>query len=89
VGKPFLAGAEWNEDFSAFTIYGEPNRDVWWTVYADRDDPVIHQLAKPVVQHKGKDIWIPDGKLLYPRAYGFPDSMGMDYHPGEKKTREE
>lgn len=88
VGKPFLVGAEWNEDFSAFTIYGEPNRDVWWTVYADRDDPVIHQLAKPVVQHKGKDIWIPDGKLLYPRAYGFPDSMGMDYHPDEKKTEE-
>ena len=88
VGKPFLVGAEWNEDFSAFTIYGEPNRDVWWTVYADRDDPVIHQLGKPVVQHKGKDIWIPDGKLLYPRAYGFPDSMGMDYHPEEEKTKE-
>ncbi len=89
VGKPFLVGAEWNKDFSAFTIYGEPNRDVWWTVYADRDDPVIHQLAKPVVQQKGKDIWIPDGRLLYPRAYGFPDSMGLDYHPEGGKAREE
>ncbi|MCD6418673.1 hypothetical protein J7M00_07815, partial [bacterium] len=78
-GKPFLTGAEWNDDYTAFTVYGEPQREVYWTVYADRDDPVMHKLYHPVVEDKGDDKICPDDKLLYPEAYGYPEEMGVDY----------
>ena len=76
---PFLASYEWNDDFTAFTVYGEPQRYVSYQVLADRDDPVIHKLYRPVVEVKGENNgWIP-GKLLYPEAYGYPPEMGQDY----------
>lgn len=80
VGRPFLTGAEWNSDFSAIIIYGDPDRDVFWEVLADRDDPVIHELGRPVEEEKGgKNTLREKGKLLYPKAYGYPESMGRDY----------
>ena len=80
VGRPFLTGAEWNKDFSAIIIYGEANREVFWEVQADRDDPVIHKLGKPVEEEKGdKDSFCEKGKLLYPEAYGFPESKSHVY----------
>ncbi len=79
VGRPFLTGCEWNKDFTAFRVYGEPNREVYWTVYADRDDPVMHQLYHPAVEEKGDGTICPDGKLLYPKAYGYPETLGKDY----------
>ena len=78
VGRPFLTGCEWSEDFSTLIIYGEPDRDVYYTVMADRDDPVIHQLYKPVEEEKGNGNFT-KGKLLYPKAYGYPEEMGEDY----------
>jgi hypothetical protein len=73
-----LTGCEWSEDFSTLIIYGEPDRDVYYTVMADRDDPVIHQLYKPVEEEKGNGNFT-KGKLLYPKAYGYPEEMGEDY----------
>ncbi len=80
VGRPFLTGAEWNSDFSAIIIYGDNNREVFWEVLADRDDPVIHELGKPVEEEKGGEKSICEkGKLLYPEAYGYPKSMSHVY----------
>ena len=78
VGRPFLTGCEWSEDFSTLIIYGEPDREVYYTVMADRDDPVMHQLYKPVEEEKGNDNFT-KGKLLYSKAYGYPEEMGEDY----------
>ncbi|MCD4682344.1 MAG: hypothetical protein K8R86_03590, partial [Bacteroidales bacterium] len=80
VGRPFLTGAEWNNDFSGIIIYGEINREVFWEVLADRDDPVIHELGRPVEEEKGGENSLCEkGKLLYPEAYGFPESKGHVY----------
>ena len=80
IGKPFLTGYEWEGDFSAFIIFGEPKREVSWVVYADRDDPVIHELGRPVEEEKsGENALCEKGKLLYPQAYGYPETSGRDY----------
>ncbi len=80
IGHPFSVGYDWNHDFTAFTIYGEPLREISYIVLADRDDPVIHQLHRPVEESKKNSKICPDGKLLYPAAYGYPENMGKDYH---------
>jgi len=67
--KPFLTGYEWNQSFTAFTIYGEAGREVSYLVLANRDDPVIHQLRRPVEEKKGKG-YFEKGQLLNPEAYG-------------------
>jgi hypothetical protein len=78
-------GYEWLSDQASFRAYGEPNREVSWVVYADRDDPVIQQLRRPVEEDKGPENKLCDqGQLLHPTAYGYPESMGKDY-----KEREE
>ncbi len=35
VGRPFLTGAEWNATFDGFTVYGDPDREVFWEVLAE------------------------------------------------------
>jgi hypothetical protein len=81
VGRPFLTGAEWNSDFSAIIIYGDNNREV----LADRDDPVIHELGRPVEEEKGgENTLCKKGKLLYPKAYGYPETAGRDYEMNKK-----
>jgi hypothetical protein len=88
VGKPFLTGADWNLGSKGFTIYGESNRAVFWEVLAERDDPVIRRLARPVEEEKGQDNKFCDrGKLLYPEAYDYPTSRGRDYEEQEKHRR--
>jgi hypothetical protein len=80
VGRPFLTGYDWQSDFTGFTVYGDPGREISWVVYADRDDPVIHKLARPVEETKGPDSRMCErGRLIYPEAYGYPESMGRDY----------
>jgi hypothetical protein len=82
--SPFLVSGRWDGDFGGFTIHGEANREVFWEVLAARDDPVIHQLGRPVEETKGPDNKYCDrGELLYPAAYGFPAQMGRDYEPPE------
>ncbi|MBN1423826.1 hypothetical protein JXA88_04650 [Candidatus Fermentibacteria bacterium] len=79
-GMPFLAGYRWRADGSAFTVYGDPDRIVAWMAMADRDDPVIRTLARPVEESKGSESSICDrGELLYPVAYGFPETEGRDH----------
>lgn len=79
-GRPFLTGAEWNTDQRSMTIYGDAGREVFWAVFVDRDDPVIRKRARPVEEDKGPDNKYCDrGKLLYPEAYGYPETMGRDY----------
>ena len=82
VGRPFLSGVEWNPGFQSFTVFGDGGRQVFWEVLAKRDDPVIHQLARPVEEEKGPDNKLCNkGQLLYPTAYGFPESFGRDFRP--------
>ncbi len=87
--RPFLTGYEWGADYGGFTAYGEPNREVSWIVMAERDDPVIRRLARPVEEDKGPDNKFCDrGKLLHPTAYGYPESMGRNYELHEKERRQ-
>jgi hypothetical protein len=80
VGRPFLTGAEWEAEFTGFVVYGDPDREVFWEVLAERDDPVIRRAALPVEEMKGPANKLCDrGKLLNPGAYGYPEAMGQDY----------
>jgi hypothetical protein len=80
VGRPFLTGAQWSPEFDGFTVYGEANREVFWEVLAERDDPVVRQIALPVEEDKGPENKLCDrGELLNPAAYGYPEAMGRDY----------
>ena len=80
IGQPFQTGYQWDATHERFTIYGEPNREVSWVVYAERDEPVIHLLAKPTEEDKGPDNPLADrGELLFPTAYGYSASLGRDY----------
>ena len=80
VGRPFPAGADWNDGFESFTAYGKADREVFWQVSAYRDDPVIRQLGRPVEEEKGPDNKLCDrGEFLYPEAYGYPETMGRNY----------
>jgi hypothetical protein len=72
--KPFLASYEWNEDCTAFTVYGEPEGQVSYIVLATRDDPAIHVLRQPVEEDKTE---AEKGKLLFPAAYGEPAEKGV------------
>jgi hypothetical protein len=80
IGRPFSAGYDWASDHVSFTVYGEAHREVAWMVMADRDDPVIRQLGAPVEERKieGSKTCTP-GRLLYPTAFGYPESKGMGY----------
>jgi hypothetical protein len=79
-GRPFLTGYRWQADHTAFSAYGDANREAAWMVMADRDDPVIHQLARPVEEAKGPENKVCDkGELLYPTAYGYPETMGKSH----------
>ena len=86
IGKPFNTGYEWHHDFTEFTVYGEPNREISYIVLADRDDPVMQQLHRPVEEEKGGGNF-EKGKLLYAEAYGYPREMSIDY--GKQQTIKE
>jgi hypothetical protein len=76
VGRPFMTGAEWNPGFRSLTVYGEAGREVFWEVLAERDDPVIHQLAQPVEEDK-----VPEerGYYLHPKAFGLSDTRNVEW----------
>lgn len=79
IGRPFMTGYEWDIENNSFIIYGDANREVSYIVLADRDDPVMKELYRPVVEEKGKDSFVPKGKLLYPEAYGFDSKKAYNY----------
>jgi len=80
VEMPFVSAYAWGPQFDRFTIRGEPDRDVSWVVYAERDDPVIRRLGRPVEEEKGPDNkYCNKGRLLDPESYGYPKTMGRDF----------
>ena len=83
--KPFLASYVWDENSISFTIYGKPNGEVSWSVYANRDDPIKQMFVKPIEEQKGEGKACSDGKLLVPEAYGYPKEMGTSYNPDHEK----
>ena len=90
IGKPqserkYEFSYEWSDSFNQFTIFGEPGRMVSWMVLADRDDPVIHEFARPVEEEKSDENKLcKKGKLIYPKAYGYPETSGRDYEMTQK-----
>jgi hypothetical protein len=59
-------------------------------VMAERDDPVINELAQPVEEQKGPQNKLCNrGELLYPEAYGRPEAMGKDYKRREEIAKHE
>ena len=83
IGRPFPTGYQFQPDYLAFEVFGEPTREIAWVVYADRDDPIARRLARPVVEDKGPNSkYCARGELLYPTAFGYPESRGTNY----KKT---
>jgi hypothetical protein len=92
ISRPTLVAAEWEPGFESFIVRGAADLEVYWEVLADRDDPVIHQLARPVEEDKGPDNkYCNRGKLIYPEAFGYPETMGRNYerHEHERLRREE
>ncbi|RKZ31248.1 hypothetical protein DRQ33_07220, partial [bacterium] len=79
---------KWNEDYSLFEIHGSPNFEVSYLVLADRDDPVIHKLARPVEEIKDENNPWKKGKLLYPEAYGYPKEMGQNWEQEQEMIRQ-
>ena len=87
IGKPFQVGYEWQSDNTKFTVYGDPNREISYIVLADRNDPVMKQLYKPVEEDKGAGNICNKGELLYPEAYGYPKEMGKDYKKAQEQEQ--
>ena len=88
-GRPFVTGYDWNVDNSGVVLYGVPNREVSWMVLADRDDPVTRELARPVEENKGPESKYCDrGRLLYPSAYGYPETRARDHERREDKRHQ-
>jgi hypothetical protein len=76
VGTPFLTGADWNGDRESFEVVGDRNREVFWEVLAERNDPAVQGRRRPVEEHKTLTSEpCPKGRLLFPKAYGYPEAM--------------
>ncbi len=93
IGRPFMTGYEWEQGFTSFTVYGEPNREVSYIVLADRDDPAMRKLRRKVVDTKGSSTCkIPQGTMLNPDVYGMDRSKSLlkqtDVQPAEKHSIE-
>ena len=79
IGRPFMTGYEWDVGFGSFRAYGDANRSISWVVYADRDDPSLHRHHHLVEEEKGPEVGCPQGRLLDPEAYGYPETMRVGY----------
>ena len=82
IGRPFPVGYELQG--SMLRIYGDPGREISYIVMADRDDPVMRELYRPVEEEKGVDNGWTRGRLLYPAAYGYSEELGQDYEHNHK-----
>ncbi len=80
IGRPFVIGYEWNDDFGSFVVYGEADKEISWMVMADRDDPSLQNNKVPVVIPKdGSFKGIENGTYLNPESYGVSDEKGFNY----------
>jgi hypothetical protein len=76
--EPTAVSYRWNDEHVAFTVHGQAGAEVSWLVLAARDDPVVHQIARPVEEEKGGDHLAP-GQMLNPEAYGQPVERGVGF----------
>jgi len=79
--RPEATGYRWNDGHTAFDVFGSPGGEVAYLVLAARDDPVIHQLGRPVEEEKGGDHLdqLGQGEFLYPEAFGHPAERGVAF----------
>lgn len=59
---------EWKKDFSGFTIFSSGETVVSYLVMADRDDPAIQHLGRPVEEDKGEGNF-EKGTYIHAEAY--------------------
>jgi hypothetical protein len=76
--EPFATSYQWNQRHTGLTVHGTPGAEVAWLVLADRDDPVIRQLARPGEESTGNGNF-ERGKLLNPEAFGEPPERGVHF----------
>jgi hypothetical protein len=75
IGKePFATSYEWAKKFASFTVYGQAGAEVSYIVLANRDDPAVLLLRRPVEEDKSKQD---RGKLMFPEAYGEKPEKGI------------
>ncbi|MBN2465526.1 hypothetical protein JXD38_07885 [candidate division WOR-3 bacterium] len=86
IGRPFVTGYEWNSSFDMLTVYGDAGREVSYLVMADRDDPAMRALRRPVEEKKGPNGF-KRGRLMQPEAYGYPETMGYRYEHGVRREQ--
>ena len=75
-----------------FTIKGEPNTKVSWTVHAQRNDPTIRYFNKNGKDYSREVYEKPvqmKGKYYSPEAYGKDKTYGIHYKPAQRKTAKE
>ncbi len=89
--EPFLISYEWDAQNCEVHVYGKPNGEASYQVNAERDDPVKRYLVQPVESNKADGKYCPDGELLIPEAYGYPESRRRHYklHQEALEQREE
>lgn len=72
-----------------FTVKGEPNTKVSWTVHAQRNDPTIRYFNKNGKDYSREVFDKPvqmKGKYYSPEAYGKDKTYGINYKPAQRKT---
>ena len=89
--EPFIISYEWDAQNCEVHVYGKPNGEASYQVNAERDDPVKRYLVQPVESNKADGKYCPDGELLIPEAYGYPESRRRHYkqHQEALEQREE
>jgi len=85
--KPFLTSYEWSAKHDAIKLYGTAGQEVAYTVLADRDDPAIHHISKPVEESKSPEGF-EKGKYLYPEAFKKAKEKGQDFNLDQVKAVE-
>ena len=74
--ESFPTSYRWEEEHTSLTVFGSARAEVAYLVLADRDDPAIRLLSRPVEQEKGEGNF-EKGKLLNPEAFDEPEEMGI------------
>ena len=87
--QPFISKECTNNQFS---IKGEPNTKVSWTIYAERNDPVVKYYrsknkyySSDITQKKTHEI----GKYYTPEVYGKDKKHGIFYNKEREKNYSE
>ena len=93
VGTPVQPYVKTEVNNGQFVVAGAPNTKVSWTLYAERNDPVLQHYEQlygadyrsPVVAKKPHE----QGKYLVPEAYGKDRTQGIFYNAEREKLAQE